>query len=129
MITTETVIEKPEIEIPPPEPIPPVPPQPEPEKEILPEHRSNLEALRDYLLQPDIGQFSMRAWCYCAAGHAMNLFDRDTNEKSTEDHVEELFGVEKDSEDFMFLFGGHWADIDNTPGGAADRIDAYLRRA
>lgn len=42
-------------------------------------------------------------------------------------YSERVFGVEWEGDDWDFLFGAEWKDIDNTPTGAAKRIRFYIK--
>lgn len=89
--------------------------------------------LRQYLLNndglPDCGSVA------CAVGHgpAAHIFmlpDELTggwgDGPQWSSYVERVFGFPPDSDEFRWLFSPEWARQDNTPQGAAKRIDYLL---
>ena len=42
------------------------------------------------------------------------------------DYAYRVFGVDSNDGPFEWMFGGFWTDIDNTPLGAARRIEYFL---
>lgn len=42
------------------------------------------------------------------------------------EYAHRVFGVSEFSNDFIYMFGGGWAEVDNTPKGAARRIRHYV---
>lgn len=63
----------------------------------------------------------------CAAGWGTALFPPQAGETDWRDYVKRVFGVELGFDDtFVWLFGALWHQVDNTPTGAAARIEYYL---
>lgn len=63
--------------------------------------------------------------CACALGYGPLLFEAQPNE-TWYDFCRRVFGVEPYSEEWEFIFSVRWAPVDNTPEGAAKRIEYAL---
>jgi hypothetical protein len=63
----------------------------------------------------------------CAVGHAPRLFPVIETDQTWGDYSERVFGVRVGSSTWTFMFGGAWSKVDNTPLGAAKRIEYVLR--
>jgi len=65
----------------------------------------------------------------CAVGHAPSIPGLEAAPRERWDgYVSRVFGIrtEEYDEEFLFMFGSGWADVDNTPAGAAKRIRYFL---
>lgn len=64
----------------------------------------------------------------CAAGHATYLVAPKLADEYFSDYCRRIFGVNPSEPDgpWDWCFGASWAYIDNTPTGAADRIEWLL---
>jgi len=58
----------------------------------------------------------------CAVGYGPRAGIHHENDRSWEDYSERVFEIEIGSRSWMWCFAGTWADVDNTPSGAAKRI-------
>ena len=96
---------------------------------ITKEQEDNFKLIRDYLRSDRVSkEFSMIGWCNCVAGQAFNILRTSGDHRNhMEAFVERAFGMKPNTPEFRFIFSAEWADVDDTPKGAADRIDAYLR--
>ena len=92
------------------------------------------EKTRNYLLNN--GGVSSCGTSACAVGHGpsaglfflpdeimVNFGEIQPNWMT---YTRRVFGIHRYSDEFSFLFGGAWADYDNTVHGAAARIRYYL---
>jgi hypothetical protein len=62
----------------------------------------------------------------CAAGHGPNAGIDPLPGENWGTYIDRCFAAPADSPLFDWLFDGGWADVDNTPEGAAARIDYFL---
>lgn len=104
-------------------------------------NRENLQKLADYLLIVSPDKFDMTAFTDneqdfagrtmtscgtvgCAIGHGPNAgFEKNLGESWVE-YSERLFELNK--YEWSWCFGEEWADIDNSPIGASQRINTLL---
>lgn len=112
---------------------------------MLKKHRENLIKLERHLaaLPADYQHFDM--WRYnsksgnrarvidtdcgavgCAVGHGPAAGVRVRGDLSWDDYCTRVFGVERYSAPFEYLFDARWKHHDNTPQGAAARIRKYI---
>jgi hypothetical protein len=62
----------------------------------------------------------------CAVGHGPFLFPVIEDDLSWGMYSERVFGLSLGDTTWNFMFSGHWAKVDNTPLGAAKRIEYVL---
>lgn len=105
-------------------------------------NKENLKLLRDYLRRPvlqahfDMRQFDddrvdelVRTTCGtvgCALGHATYAVTPKRKGEDWDDYSKRALGIEELSDEWLWCFSDQWADVDNTPTGAAARIDYLL---
>jgi hypothetical protein len=70
--------------------------------------------------------YHTRGTVACAVGHAPLLFPPLPGEDNWAKYSERVFGIQTTSTLWMFMFSGAWAHVDNTPLGAAKRIEYVL---
>lgn len=118
-------------------------------------HRDNLEKLATHLdaLPVDYEHFDMRDYnalggssewpnrqsldirqrsydcgtVACAVGHGPAAGIRVYGDQSWSEYAYRVFGMDRFSDAFEYLFGSTWRVYDNTPQGAAERIRTYLK--
>lgn len=107
------------------------------------EHIKNLRTLANYLkgeikVEFDMEWFSSTGNTYetkcgtsgCAIGHGPHAGIKKKKWETWLGYGERVFGISSDFHRslFHFLFGNYWSDFDNTPKGAAKRIDYFLEK-
>lgn len=105
---------------------------------MTPEHKQNLETLRDYLRSGELrARFHMGDYasderdntcgtCGCAVGHGTLCIEPRNGREDWDDYCYRVFGITPCSPEWGWMFNGSWYSADNTPQGAAARIDWYL---
>lgn len=108
---------------------------------MTPEHRHNFELLSAYLRGPLKGKFDMeyylsqeyRAECDsvgCVLGHSHLAVTPLQLGESWDRYADRVYGIVASPgapcRDWLWLFSSKWCATDNTPTGAASRIDYYL---
>jgi hypothetical protein len=98
-------------------------------------NRKNLIKLRDYLRGPLKARFGMSSFgndegptcgtVGCALGHATYCVAPKGINEDWDDYGNRLFDLLGDDE-WEWLFDADWCEVDNTPEGAAVRIDILL---
>jgi hypothetical protein len=115
-------------------------------------NRENLKKLADGLRGPLRAEFSMRHFVKskyfdwtneekvtalppsspecstvaCAAGHATYLIESKWPGEGFIEYTCRVFGIHVDSDEWDWVFGMYWRFTDDSPIGAADRIDWLL---
>jgi|APGre2960657404_1045060.scaffolds.fasta_scaffold09785_5 hypothetical protein len=105
-------------------------------------NRENLQRMADYIRTIPQAMFSMRSYRFadettkecgsigCVIGHCTVL---DTNPLPTKPNGSINFNkwsdcfTETNTEQWLWCFGASWCSSDNTPDGAADRIEWLLK--
>lgn len=104
------------------------------------EHEANLRKLAAYLRQPtlpaafdmnrycgDTNHFAMDCGCVgCAIGHGPYAGIPKRRGEDWTEYSYRVFGISFPSMEWMCCFSSAWAYVDNTPDGAADRIEWML---
>lgn len=107
--------------------------------ELSDEHRANLITLRDYLRQPVLkADFNMALYCEesgeeryrtdcgsvgCAIGHGPHAGIPKLCDEDWDRYARRAFGDATSNAGWDWCFSPNWKIYDNTPQGAADRID------
>jgi hypothetical protein len=105
-------------------------------------NRENLQKLADGLRQPLKSKFDM--WTFggreiipgglshtcgsagCAIGNATYIVEPKLIAEGWEQYSDRLFDLEEQSSEWEWCFSGSWGRTDNTPEGAADRIEVLI---
>jgi hypothetical protein len=103
--------------------------------------------MRDYLRGPLKAKFDMEVFCEgqercstecgsvgCVIGQATYAIEPKMPSEDYIEYSERVFGLSRWTPGWEWCFSGHWAGdreekqppVDNTPEGAADRINYYL---
>lgn len=108
------------------------------------EHRANLRKLANYLKTIPQDRFDMNFFAAkkgmvipmekydcgtvcCAAGHGPHAGIPFAEEDYCwEGYTQRVFGVNYFDDAYMWMFSAGWAAIDNSPQGAAKRIEMFL---
>jgi hypothetical protein len=105
-------------------------------------NRENLQKLATGLRGPLLADFDMDDWCDiyshrsstcgtvgCAVGHASYLVAAKIPQETWSRYAERVFGINKLTvPEFIWCFFAGWQKVDNTPEGAADRIEWMLNK-
>ena len=101
-------------------------------------NRENLRKLSDYLKGPlkaefDMDVYTKKEWCTqtcgtigCAAGHGPYAGVPKFDSESWTTYVSRAFGLGIADWSRQWCFSSNWVGVDNTPLGAAKRIDYLL---
>jgi len=108
------------------------------------EHEANLRKLAAYLRQPELrAAFHMALFCEhglgglgaedcgsvgCAIGHGPYAGIPKRLDEDWDEYSERVFGISFPSMEWGWCFVSSWVYVDNTPDGAADRIEWMLER-
>jgi hypothetical protein len=103
----------------------------------------NLQKLATYLrsLPADYQEFDMEVYASdnsfahplscgtagCAIGHGPNAGIAAQDQEEWEDYSRRVFAITADADEWDWCFGWYWAHTDNTPLGAAQRIEWLLQ--
>jgi hypothetical protein len=103
-------------------------------------NRENLQKLADGLRQPLMARFHMGDYSQndlavrtqtcgsvgCAVGNATYIVGRKNINEGWGEYSGRLFDISDGSDEWEWCFSGAWAPTDDTPAGAADRIEILL---